>query len=747
MSAEPLFIEPDVYFEKVGAEVDLPEDPNTWPKEILDELYKQTPYISDFMPHVVMDKVDAERGYGLGHVEISNQSEAQRGTDPQMLAASGVRTVRVPIVIKNGKLSPFDILVNDASKIVPLTESRLRQALFRPQAFDATSQTPGDQSMIGQLYPPYRQNYGFGGGGIAVPAEGMGKAGSVLEEFLIAELEKKDAGFRKAKVASELVDTAKEFVKHPKGSKKGLGVAALQDVQAHLAKQSSILATILPTIGPDDLQHFWLKIASDRGLQAQLRKNAAGTKDALDKLAKHQPMSAEKTAAILLSLVRPTVVQIVKRADGYLVKAASHLYWRPFHSFVHRGELIDRFGEKIAREVDTAGAVTLAEGAEQTAPEAGPDLQPVSRSGVYKVVAEGGKELVGFVVPNLLDIDGQALPLSLFTNGSHATIQSEIFGEPSGDGENLPAGEPGGFGAFYTSSPDGGVQATLPMNLTAGYTDVDQPKTLTGETYDGRPVEVSVQPNIQELTPMEEGKLLVPMTWRWVPLDGTEKVSLAGGEEAAQLPEEGPGADGDAPHGEMPTGGGPKVSHVLVRSSGDTFSFSGPAVEKLAYAECEMLDLDDAMFLLVGLGVEQGYGTRKLAHATTGARPELIKTGRDLVLAKDAEAEALAKAKAKFASLPNLRRDLLKEAAGLPDPTSVDTLLSLGFLNPENVTAFIASIPQIDQTQMRLCELLLAARLGLKNVPVMSLEKAIRAVEEVIQGLQVLAFSPQTSAG
>jgi hypothetical protein len=118
---------------------------------VLQELFKQVPYIADFQPHVTMQKVDSERGYGLGQIEIANKSEAQLGTDEAMMDAAGIRSVRVPVVIKGNKLSPFDLLVNDVSKVLPLTESRLRQSLFRPQLFDVTSQTPGDQSMIGQL--------------------------------------------------------------------------------------------------------------------------------------------------------------------------------------------------------------------------------------------------------------------------------------------------------------------------------------------------------------------------------------------------------------------------------------------------------------------------------------------------------------------------------------------------------------------------------------------------------------------
>jgi hypothetical protein len=87
-----------------------------------------------------------------------------------------------------------------------------------------------------------------------------------------------------------------------------------------------------------------------------------------------------------------------------------------------------------------------------------------------------------------------------------------------------------------------------------------------------------------------------------------------------------------------------------------------------------------------------------------------------------------------------MRRDLVKEAAVIPDPAAVDTVLSLGFLNPENLGTFISAIPEIDASQTKMCELLLAARLGLAEVPAPALEKAIRSTEEVLEGLKVLAF-------
>jgi hypothetical protein len=704
-----LFIQPNVTFEKTAALVELPEDPNTWPKEILDELFKQVPYIADFRPHVVMTKVDPERLYGLGHVEISNESEAQMGTDPAMLQAAGVRTVRIPIVIRDGKLSPFDLLVNDQSKVMPLTESRLRQAIFRPQAFDVTSQTPGDQSMIGQLYPPYRQNFGFGGGGVSVPAMGMGKTGSALEELLIADLEAKDAGFRKPKEKTSAAKPVVEF-----------------------KKTSSVLQSILPTIDAVELDGFWKAIEADVGLQAQFRKNAQASSLLLGLLAQHEPMTAEKMASVLPSYIKPTVVQIARDAVGYTVKAASHHYWRPFTQRIDRGELVQRFGEKIALAVDSSGAVTMADGA--AAAEAPPIEQsaPILEYGLYKVRTEDGAELVGHVIPNLLDTDGGPLPLSLFTDGSHSTVQSEIHGEPAGEGggQTLSTGPVSGMGAFFYVE-QGGVCATIPMSLSGSFQDEQEPTTFVGETFDGRPVQVSVQPNIQKPVGTGDGKLLIPQNWQWMPLDNTKSVALVGSEENFGNPDD-----------EKPVTDVKQASAcVEIRSSGDCFSFCGRPVEKLAYEEREMIDLDAAMFLLAGLGVEQGYGTTKLAHAMTNAQPEVVKIGRLLTTAEDANQEAFDAAVGKLAHVPNLKQNLVKEASVIPDPMAVDTVLSLGFINPENLMTFVSYLPTLDDSQMKMCELLLAVRLGLANVPESALERAVRSTEEAIEGLKIIAFS------
>ena len=125
-SSQPLFFEPNVQFEKIAAEVMLPEDPNEWPNELMQELFKQVPYVADFEPHVTMDRVDAERGFGFGHVEVQNKTEIQHGADPAAMESAGVKNARIPIIIKDRKLQPLDLLVTADSKVLPLTESRLQ---------------------------------------------------------------------------------------------------------------------------------------------------------------------------------------------------------------------------------------------------------------------------------------------------------------------------------------------------------------------------------------------------------------------------------------------------------------------------------------------------------------------------------------------------------------------------------------------------------------------------------------------
>ena len=827
---QSLYIEPvSVVFEKNAAEVTLPEDANLWPNEIMQELYKQVPYIADFEPDVKMDRVDAERGYGFGHVEVRNKTELQSGAAPAAMDAVGVHTVRIPVIIKDRKLFPFDVIVTADSKMLPLNEGRMRQALFRPQAFDVTSRTPGDMSMVGQLYPPYRQNYGFGGGGVGMSVGmgkessakkcpkcgsmekcscGMGKEASrawrraiqagkldpydfmkrvpaspgahpvypnMLQEVanrtnlekmnygfpgtelfrrtntaqagrnlrnaptpdvstidrIIASREKGHSPYHLSKFDSKKVmqERRANLAELDKSASGGVANSTLREVSGSIKKMvpkwkvGSVIAAILPTINIEDHTKFASSL-EDPGLQALYVNARAFTAPALSKLAKYQPVDLSKTASAVENATKPDVMQVTKLARGYRVKVASSKFWSPLEKVADRGEVVRLFGEKIALAADATGSVTLATGADvkedPESPESG--AQVVSSFGVYRVKDVEGQELVGYVFPNLIDVDGTPLPIALFTNGSESAIQESIAGELVGKDSGLVFGPSKGHGMFVRQLPNGAVDAMVPMTVKATFSE-GVGKKLHVETYDGRELFVEQQPNIKHPVEME-GSCLVPEDFKWMPLGGEDVVLVDHPDEWGQSKQ-----------------ASRAYASVVVRAGGDnSFSLEGMPLSKFASEDRSFLSLDDTLFLLAGMGTNLNYASEKLAQSLATSSPVQVRVGRIIKTAEERRSEASLTALSKIAHVPNLRRSLIKEAAFIQDPTAVDTVLSVGFINPENIMTFVSYLPQLDQTQGRLCELLVAARMGMSDVPTSPLEKSIKSLEEVIDGLKVLAF-------
>lgn len=655
-----LFVDPTLLFEKVATETQLPDDPNQWPNEILDEVYRQVAYVADFDINVNMDRVDAERGFGFGHVEVGAKSEAPMTANPSQQQAAGIRKVRIPIIIKEGRLQPFDVLVTEDSRMLPLTEARLRQALFRPQAFDVTSRSPGDPSIINQLFPPYRQNYGFAGGGSSV------------------------------------------------GTK--------------TASAETLLGLALTRAHEDDLDAFKASLL-DHSVKAAFAQNPAAL-EAVEKIASATPLR-DKLASIE-GMVRPTVTQLQKLGGGYAAKTASHHYWDPKVEVLDRGQAVQRFGGKVVLAADLDGSVTAAEGEGATGDAFEAKAELVGAPGRYRVQAETGESLEGVVVPNLIDLDGTPKPIALFSDGSASAVQADIAGIPMGPADAIQgtsADQASGYGCFFTLE-QGTPEATIPFNIKASYPDQEGGVIQMAESFDGRPVEFQVAPNIE--APMAvDGTLMIPATWQWLPLGSAATTALVGspdnfGKEAGAVQ---------------------YLSSVEIRAGGpDSFSLSGPAVDKLAAEDRQFLSQDDALFILGGLGLNLPHAQAKMAEACLGRAPVRVKPGRAIKTAQEVRGEASLRASDYLSSTPVFRHRLWKEAAVIPDPVAVDTVLSLGFINPENVSAFIGYLPIIDEAQRRMCELLIASRLGLMNVPGPALEKAIRSTESVAEGLKDLAF-------
>jgi len=163
---------------------------------------------------------------------------------------------------------------------------------------------------------------------------------------------------------------------------------------------------------------------------------------------------------------------------------------------------------------------------------------------------------------------------------------------------------------------------------------------------------------------------------------------------------------------------------IEIRKTGDEYSIIGRPVEKLASRETTNLNRHDAEFLLATMGVlpnEIDNVTEKTAHRISGAR--------------HISPKSITKTSAK---LP-ISKLLLKEASVINDEETVDKVLSLGFIRPDNLKTFSNYLPELEKTTNKLADLLFASRCGLSQMPEQALESAMRNTDQIISGLRNLS--------
>jgi len=656
-------------FEKMGYEARLSEDPNDWPQEILDELFKQAPFTSDYTPRVVMRSTDPDKRYGMGQIELMNTLSINPRDDATPPEVRGQKKVVIPVIINDGRLAPLDLLLSNG-EVEPLTDERLRRAMFRPSLFEAIKKRPGDMSLIEQLYPPQRQYGGARGPLLAEAGGGMPKASSAKPYLLDAIL----PTIKKAHVAS----------------------LTRQLNQDHTMRSA--------LFGNDAIIPFMAKLA-----QVELNDEMSG-RQCLEKA---------------LTSIPPTVVQIQKIAGGFRIKTANPEALIPTSDDVPRPEAVGALGGDLVSKAETDGTVTVT--SQPAIKETLDDelVKVVDEFGLHKVRTVGdNRELVGWVFPKVVDLDGTVLPLAVFSNGSEAAIQENIAGTPVARNTDMPDGEPRGTGCFYYTDGSGAT-GLVPVSIKA---QLEDPEGISYNcnTVLGESVTVVLVPGLKTITPLGNARVGIPDTVKFMPLP--EVVDLV-----------------SSPEDVAKTAMARKINSMArVITDGICYSFDGPPIDKIAGAiNTTFLDKDGAVFL----GAVLGHEPAKFAHMLDSMRgrgvTDMMIPVREATPAREKVAAAMERAQALLDSYPDLRAELFKEAAPLDDPTSVDKVLSVGFINPENLSIFASYTPEIEGTVKKLSELLLASRLGHTAVDEGALQKAVVHLDKVVAGLKTLSGGAQ----
>ena len=279
--------------------------------------------------------------------------------------------------------------------------------------------------------------------------------------------------------------------------------------------------------------------------------------------------------------------------------------------------------------------------------------------------------------------------------------------------------------------PDGTVDATVPGE-TGTPTSIAGRAYLPFTAFSGEACKVERSSRVS--APVRTGDtLLLPASAEWLPLGDDRPVALASHpsewREGVKTAAARPGAE------------------VEVSMYDGRFWLRG--LPKLA-AEGQGVDVQDALFLLAAAGCPPERVIAKIAsRELTPYRSVHLGVRGDLVPMGDATAGAVKTAADLLGSLPfPAPVDLTKEAAMLPDPTTVDAVLSLQFLSPENIRQFLDAQAYLDEAQKRVCKLLLGCRLGLKKeLPPQALEQTMRGLETIIGSLRQIDYQMKMTQG
>lgn len=389
MKTQELFLDKAMVFggeEKLaGMLTGLSDNTDNWPQEVTQEAYKQLPYLSDFEPYVILDKIDEERGFAYGSIEVRPKSAMTMDEQED----SPLEKIHIPVFIKDQKMSPLDIFIH-GKKYQHLTEGRLRAALFRPETMDAARTRPYDPSLVHDLQPPIRAGYGgFGSGGQ--------KTAAAMELEVLPILPQLHG-----QVMQGHVDRLKTACADP-----SLKSQVLNGTEGVLAAFNSALG-----LEVTDLNKTASLLADNlRPNVVQFRKLKDNT--VMMKWANHE-MYAPQEEQMPMSQAQDI-----------------------------SGE------EDLVAVLEGDGTYTASPDAPVKNTMEAEEVRVADSFGLWKVQDVNGHTMIGWVFPQVLSMDLKPLPLSLFNNGSQYALQEHVAGEIAGKSTDLPKGVPQGYGCLY----------------------------------------------------------------------------------------------------------------------------------------------------------------------------------------------------------------------------------------------------------------------------------------------------------
>ena len=181
------------------------------------------------------------------------------------------------------------------------------------------------------------------------------------------------------------------------------------------------------------------------------------------------------------------------------------------------------------------------------------------------------------------------------------------------------------------------------------------------------------------------------------------------------------------------------LNKISVYLGNEGYKIVGAPVEPLRkIAGFDELGTNEALATLKVMGVDFNRGREILKTALDRSQVTVYGVASDYI--NENAFEPMEKESAKrniFKKISDiLKTDTVKVASLIEDPEAVDVVLSLNFINEDNMNEYIDMIPTMKKVTTKLASMLVASRMGLTDIDEGATRKAIDSLEKVIDGLE-----------
>jgi len=428
----------------------------------------------------------------------------------------------------------------------------------------------------------------------------------------------------------------------------------------------------------------------------------------------------EKTASPRFT--DPDVVQIERQYDGtFLLKAASHSSFEPAMEVIPADRARAIAGDEVM-DLEPNDSFTIVKHATTYEDTKYPEPFLVKEAGMYD---SPNRSVPMGVYTEVRNLDGRDMPgVKLAYSHLGYSLSPEVHATTKSAGTLVPTGSSRVEGFGYLVNPRTKV-ATVPFEVQGLVARGDQQMIMVKSAL-GKEAYLELLPDLEDgPVKLAENHYAVPTFFRFWKLANKqlELKDAAGIEKQARV-----GCD-----------------YVDVVGGGGTYTLRSPLLDTVQGQHFKQVKEADALFILGAMGVAPEYAKEKLASVQRRGMTR-IEGVRSLTPADLVQREKTASVSGLASTLDGHRTCLVKHALEVDDSVTVDQILGLNFLRPENVRMYIGYLPEMESAVHHLADLLIATRVGLKPMSEDAVRQALFALEETVQQLKVLGQTGLTDS-